>query len=81
MCIGVNAEKLATVTHCQRASIWSYDQKTKILRDSKSGLCMSVAFVDDAYRIKMVKCNSNDENQDWKFTFYNKKGLTYENIV
>jgi len=81
MCIGVNAERIATVTHCQRASIWNYDPKAKRIRDSKSGLCMSVAYVNNTYRIKMVKCIKNDENQEWKFTFYNKNALYYENIV
>ena len=42
---------------------------------------MSVAYVDNTYRIKMVKCIKNDENQEWKFTFYNKNALYYENIV
>ena len=31
MCIGVNAERIATVTHCQRASIWNYDPKVKLV--------------------------------------------------
>ena len=32
MCIGVNAERIATVTHCQRASIWNYDPKVKLVK-------------------------------------------------
>ena len=81
MCIGVNAEKIVTVTHCQRASIWNYDPKAKRLRDSKSGLCMSVSFIDNVHRIEMMKCNSNDANQEWKLTFHHKNGLTYEEMV
>ena len=33
MCIGVNAERIATVTHCQRASIWNYDPKVKLVKE------------------------------------------------
>ena len=81
MCIGVGADKLATVTHCQRAGIWSYDKKTKLMRHAKTGLCMSVADIQGAFRVKMIKCNAKDENQHWEFTFYNKAGLSYDKIV
>ena len=81
MCIGVNRDKLATVTHCQRARQWNYDSKKKLLRDQKSGLCMSVAHVNEAFRAKMIKCNADDVNQHWEFTFYQKSGLTYDKIV
>ena len=42
---------------------------------------MSVADIQGAFRVKMIKCNSKDENQHWEFTFYNKAGLSYDKIV
>lgn len=81
MCVGVNADKIVTITHCQRASQWNYDAKNSLLKDSRSGLCMSIAQLGSTYRLKMVKCNAADTNQHWNFTFYRKSGLTYDKIV
>ena len=81
MCIGVNAQKLATVTHCQRASQWVYDPQSKTIKDLRSGLCMSVFDLSGQYRVKMVKCNPSDEFQQFTYTFYKKSGLKYSEIV
>lgn len=81
MCIGVNAQKIATVTHCQRASIWNYDPKKQLVRDVKSGLCMALAQVNGVFRIQMTKCDAKDSNQIWNFTFYSKTGLPYNKVV
>jgi hypothetical protein len=81
MCIGINKQKLATVTHCQRAGYWTYDPKTYSLRNVQAGKCLTVASHENEMRAKLVKCDTEDENQHWDFTFFKKSGLSYDKVV
>ena len=37
MCIGVDSNKVATVTDCGRAGHWTYDKKSKLIRNINTG--------------------------------------------
>ena len=77
----MDSNNVAIVTDCARAGHWNYDKKSKLMKNINSGLCMSVDKINGVLRVKMTKCNSKDENQHWKFSFYNKTGLSYHEIV
>ena len=81
MCIGVDSNKVAIVTDCGRAGHWNYDKKSNLMKNINTGLCMSVGKINGVLRVKMIRCNSKDVNQHWKFSFYDKTGLPYQKIV
>ena len=84
MCIGVNEQGLAVVTHCGQSRVrqWNYDPKTKLLKEmTKENRCATVSMEGGVFRAKLVKCDSKDENQHWDLTFYKKSGLKMNQIV
>ena len=84
MCIGVNDDNLAVVTHCAESRVrqWAYDPKTKLLKEmSNKKRCVSVTSVNGVFRAALVKCDLNDENQHWDLTFYKKSGLKMNQLV
>ena len=77
----MDSNNVAIVTDCARAGHWNYDKKFKLMKNINSGLCMSIGKINGVLRVKMTKCNSKDVNQHWKFSFYNKTGLSYHEVV
>ena len=83
MCIGVNNQGIAVVTHCGESRVrqWAYDPKTRLLKEMSKGRCVSVAEINGSFRAKVVKCDTKDEKQLWDITFYKKSGLKFNELV
>ena len=83
-CLGIGFDgtyNRVIIDDCRNSGSWTYNPDTKIIKHTQKGGCMTLLPVIGGYILIMAKCESDNPNQHWEFTKYNKYGIKYPDLL